>query len=376
MIKTRIIFILILILIFIGCATKSKKINTLETEVKPLTEPPVIKKIFSFDQPIPPQVLITEASQEFFDHPPLYIPAGKRETITVYSPHFTLAIPNAMDMTGKSSDLQKSVSDILYTEIFNQQGDRRIDLVDRGALVNVDTQIIVDSLYNNRLEPNPKIDSSFRDPVLQSNSSQQISPKQSINTNLLDLIRKDTTGMAEYLKNADGLLLLYLTSRVGSQNGYFVVDYRIVINKGFQEKIVLLAGSQKIHYDLNDGVGIEFNRNDLKEIVSNIYNRMTIKNSKNDKNVGVEIRIVKFDPPFIVINIGKAQNLMPGMIGYVVERDNSVRTGSFSNPHYSYIAEFLVTDVFETTSNAILISQNNEKDHRWDVQVQDVVVIK
>lgn len=362
MLKKNITIVVLIILILIGSACTVK--------------PTIPKKIYYFDQPMPPQILITDASQEFFDHPPLYIPAGKRETITVFSPHFTLAIPNAMDMTGKSSDLQKSLSDILYTEIFNHRGDRRIDLVDRGALVNVDTQIIVDSLYNNRMELSPQINRNEVDSELHSGMQQQSTSKQTNNTNILDLIRKDTAGMAEYLKNADGLLLLYLTSRVGSQNGYFVVDYRIVINKGFQKKIVLLAGTKKIHYNLNDGEGIEFNRIDIRGIVDNIYNKMTLKNSKNDKNVGVEIRIVKFDPPFIVINIGKAQNLMPGMIGYVVERDNSVKTGSFSNPHYSYIAEFLVTDVFETTSSAILISSKDVKDQKWDVHVQDVVAIK
>jgi hypothetical protein len=59
----------------------------------------------------------------------------------------------------------------------------------------------------------------------------------------------------------------------------------------------------------------------------------------------------------------------------VVEWDESIRENSDRNYfyiHYSYIAEFIVTDVFNKTSNALLIRPQSD----WDVKVDDVVVIK
>jgi len=380
MVRIKIIFSIALFFILMGCAAQ--------------------KKVLFFTQPIPPQVYTSEASQEFLDHPPLYTPVGKRETIAVYSPHFTLAVPNTMDMTGKSGDLQKSLSDILYTEIFNySKGKRRIDLLDRGALVNLDTKIILDSLDNKKIEPNNQKENNelkiSKEGEMKKNTSlifDSTFPEKIYNESVI--VRGDTAGLKEYLKNADGILLLYITSRVGTEKGHFEIDYRIVINKGFQEKIVLLAGSAKIKYRANTERQIEYVRGDLKQIVENIYDNMTLElgdvntNTKKkiynankkliaekDDTIPIDIQIIKCDSPFIVINIGKNNKLMPGMIGYVIESDDLSYEDNNIDSHYSYIAEFLVTDVFDTTSNAILIPFKPSQ-QSWDVRVDDIVVIK
>ena len=356
------------------------------------------KRIFFFDEPIPPQIRTPGASQKFFDHPPLYTPKGNRKTLRVYSPHFTLAIPNAMDMTGCSADLQRSIADMLYTELYmpgskiqsNQrrgktQSNRRIDLLDRGALINVDLKIILDSLYNKRsASPGQKEKIKAKKQEIKINTSSRLIPKESVQER--PQINIDTKNLVSYLKRADGILLTYITSRVGNVKGYFGVDYRIVINKGFQEKIVLLAGYEKIRYHSSRSKGIECERQDVRKIAHKIYGDMTLQISDIWK-----AQIIKYDPPTIVINIGKKHNLMPGMIGYVVEWDVSVKIHSenknekgklFSPRHYSYIAEFIVMDVFDYTSNALLIpdeSDSGEYDWdkaHWDVKVDDVVVIK
>ena len=360
------------------------------------------KKVFLFEQLLPPTTYATDISQEFYDHPPLHTPIGKRETIVVYSPHFTLAIPDAMDMTGKSSNLKASLSDMLYTEIFNFNKNKQnladmrlINLLDRGAFANFDSQIFENSLNNqswvavdnNRVVNQPLNNDESKIGEAQGN----LSPNQNDNEKDSLSVRDNKSSFNKYIEKADGILLLYITSREGSEKGNIGVDYRIVINRGFQKKIVLLAGSEIIRYQSNTDSQIDFVRTDIRKIVNNIYKKMTIKFNTKQPRIKMDIEILKYDPPFIVIDIGKNDNLMPGMIGYVVEMDNSVKISerdqksflekknpnyfNVSNPHYSYIAEFLVTDVFDTTSNAILTDPTNSK-KIWDVKVHDIVVIK
>lgn len=313
------------------------------------------KKVFFFGEPTPPQISTPAVNQKFFDHPPLYIPKENRKTITFFSPYFTLAIPNAMDMTGRSGDLQRSLADILSTQIFKYPGKRRINLLDRGALINLDPEIIMHSL-------NQKPSSGA----------------------LHKTIKNGTEELKEYLKNADGILLTYITSRKGTTDGYFRVDYRIVLNEGKYKKIVLLAGTQRIRYYSNSSSEIEYSRYDVRQIAKNIFDKMTLKYYKTRKAkelIEMDIRVVKCDPPYIVLDIGKDEHLMPGMTGYVVERDQSVSSYSSKTNshqardfHYSYISEFIVTDVFPSTSNALIIKPDPEEN--WEVRSGDLIRIK
>jgi len=342
------------------------------------------KKIFFFDKPIPPQVYTPAAAQEFFDHPPLYIPKGNRKTIDdeIFSPNFTIAIPNAMDMTGRSSDLQKSLADILCTELANYPGKRRIKLLDRGALVNLDKKIIIDSLNNQKSVSSDQKENKEIDRSKKLGNIQNIFPflpfptlekKEGDSGNDTENLKEETVQLRNYLEKADGILLLYITSRVGTESGHFEVDYRIVISRGSQKNIVLLAGSEKVQFSSNTEKQIEYKRDGVVNIAKKIYEDMTIRYDNSKDKTKLDIQIIKCDPPFIVINIGKENNLIPGMIGYVVEVDRSINAESReSYTHYSYIAEFIVTDVFSKTSNALLIRPESD----WGVRVDDLIVIK
>jgi len=335
------------------------------------------KKVFFFEHPVPPQAHLPEVSQEFFDHPPLYVPKGKRKEIDIFSPNFTLAVPNAMDMTGRCGDLQKSIADILCTELYKKKGKRRIELLDRGALVNLDPKIILESLY--REKSDSQVDNREKKKSESKNGTEDTKGQEPMLVRALEeaeKVMKPTYELKEYLKNADGILLVYITSRIGLEEGHFEVDYRIVINREAHKKIVLLAGSEKIAYKSNTFKQIEYERSDVEKIAETVYSALTLKNSDariTKDPMEMDIRIIKNDPPYIVIDIGRKSNLIPGMIGFVVERDNSVPSDSkHSDSHISYIAEFIVIDVFNNTSKAKLIRPISN----CDVRVDDLVRIK
>ncbi len=245
--------------------------------------------------------------------------------------------------------------------------------LDRGALVNLDTEIILEFLSKKSDYSGEENKGTAGKPDKSSAASTVAIPYQgNLKRNQID---EDTKRLKEYLEKADGILLTYITSRsCNEKGGRFEIDYRIVLNKNIHKQIVLLAGSRSIKYKRSTSREIIYEREDIGGIAQQIYDAMTplVEGSR-------DARVVKFDPPFIVIDFGKENNLIPGMIGYVVEWDRSIlhRQGKNTTMHYSYIAEFLVTDVFPTTSKALLIPPDPESpDYEWPVKVDDVVKIK
>jgi hypothetical protein len=93
--------------------------------------------------------------------------------------------------------------------------------------------------------------------------------------------------------------------------------------------------------------------------------------------------IINRDQNLIVIDRGKDKQLIAGMIGYVVYTEDSIRVEDFGRSrHYSYLGEFIITEVFNKSSTGILLYpydvQKNKTmdDFEWDVDVGDAVVIK
>jgi hypothetical protein len=336
------------------------------------------KKIFYLNEITPPQMQCAEAAQEMSGPPPILRPTGKRKIIRPLSQYFYLAIPNAMDPSGRAHDLQRSIADMLYTELFKT---KRFNLLDRKALVNLDPEWLIQSLkhesaYSEGSQAKKK-DSKIEE---KKEEGKPVDEKESIKyddrTQQLD---KAMIELEETLSKADGILLMYITNRVGmKKGGVFDIDFRIVSMRFYQET-VLFADSQKVKYQASTTEEIIYDRKDIEEISNKILEKFPSPHYE-DKN---RPRIIKCDPPIIVINQGTRDNLIKGLLGYVVTIDESVRNGNQERaPHFSYLAEFVVTEVFAETCTAFLLppydfeTGNRQDDYQWDVRSDDVVVFK
>lgn len=334
------------------------------------------KKPYYFGELSPPHIQAASASQKTVGYPPLYKPEGKRKTIRPGSQYFSLAIPNAIDMSGRAQDLQRSLADMLYTKLF---ATKRFNLLDRGELVDLDPQWLVSSLRKSVIGQAERIENAKSSP-----KEDEAESVTAFDQTLIYLEKKQDRMIEteEKLKTADGILLVYITSRVGkSEGGYFMVDYRIVsrrITLGNQGKeIVLFAGSQKVNYKSSTSQEVEYNRDDINAIAKNI-----VKIFPHPKSVRAA-EVIKRDQKMIVINKGSDSGLIPGMIGYAVYSEDSVRLEETGRPrHYSYLGEFIITEVFDKTSNGILlypwkaVREDKMTEFEWDVAVGDEVIIK
>lgn len=232
------------------------------------------KKVYYIDNISPPSVVTDEVNHFSIGYPPLYRPKGKRVSINPSSQYFTLAIPNSKDMTGRAEDLQKSLADMLYTQIFQT---RRFNLYDRDELKNIDTEWLEKALKesfvtpknNNLIEYRNNFDEQTNTEVLQRagdreflNDSVRVVIEEKKNAGLtqptavgeyvnesLKFIsekqRSNTALVQELRTHSDGLLMSYITSRIGGQSGgFFDLDYRIV-SPNPERRVVLFAGSKK-----------------------------------------------------------------------------------------------------------------------------------
>jgi len=214
-----------------------------------------------------PGMKYEKAKQAFTGYPPLLRPQRKRKTIAANSQNFRLAILNAVDMSGRALDLQRSLADILYTELFKMG---RFDLLDRDELVDLDPEWLISSLRSSVISPYSKdaeadkVKKEERNNTSKSRKSVAVEQTMKYMKNKSDRMEK----MRDHLLRADGILLVYITSRQGgAEGGYFTIDYRIVNSR---RKIVLLADSMQINYETSTSQAVEYSRDDVKKITESI----------------------------------------------------------------------------------------------------------
>ncbi|MDF1577406.1 MAG: hypothetical protein RQ753_00470 [Desulfurivibrionaceae bacterium] len=327
------------------------------------------KKLYYPSQLPPSHVEIDNIRQVSLGTPPLLRPTGKRKTISTRSQFFTLAIPNGIDMTGRAKDLRKSLADMMYTKLFQT---RRFNLYDRQELVNLDTDWLEMALQKSA-------DVSLEN--LQANESLTAEGKggKGKESRLMDEIvagglrvreeKRDEAIQAEKLKaDTDGLLLMYITARTGKkEGGHFVVDYRIV-SSDTNNKTVLFAGSQKIQFAVSTAEDIEYNRDDIEMIATNIINVFP------NPDTARKGQIVSLGRGRFVIDLGREDQLIPGLRGYVVARDDSIYTSDAERAqHYGYLCMFQIVEVYDKTSTVVVVDPLD-----WDpaLKVGDEVVLK
>ncbi len=327
------------------------------------------KKLHYFNDITPPHIQGETASLETSGYPPLFRPKGKRRTIRPGSQYFKLAIPNAVDMSGRAQDLQKSLADMLYTELFSTG---RFNLLDRGELMDLDPEWLTSSLKESISNMTPQENTSRKKGESESERIAETTKAFDSTFKYLDRREKIMERLQSVMQKADGILLVYITSRVGkAKGGHFRLDYRIV-SKRTQNKgeIVLFAGSKKVAYQSSTSYEVEYDRKDIQDIAKNIVNIFPHPNDVKNAYV------IKRDQESIVMDRGQDQQLIPGMMGYVVYSEDSIRVEDIGKAHhYSYLGEFIISEVFDKTSTGILISPE-QIDYEWDVEVGDEVIVK
>ncbi len=315
------------------------------------------KDIFYFEKVSPPHMIVNNVSQVSIASPPLFRPKGKRFTIQLDSQFFTMAIPNCIDMTGLAKEIRKSVADMLYTELFKTH---RFNLFDRGELVNLDTDWIEKSLKDSsskekNADANKEVDNSMVDNSIVDQSIKVLEEKERRSKEITDKLKK----------SADGLLIVYITSRIRNKKGGSIsLDYRIVSTG--EHNVILFAGSQKVRINISSAKQLDYSRDDITKIAVNIVS--VFPNPKATRKG----QVISVDDNRIVIDIGTYQHIIPGLRGYVAVVDDSVYTSdAVKAQQYSYLAKFQITEVYDKTSTAIILDPKNA-----DIKVGDIIVLK
>jgi len=322
------------------------------------------KELYYFDKITPPHVKLDKVTQTSVAHPPLLRPKGKRRTINPDSQFFTLAIPNCVDMTGLAKDLRKSLADMLYTQLFKTH---RFNLYDRGELVDLDTDWIEKSLKDSFYEEKGVAKKEEGTKTHQTADSTQMD-KVGASLNLQNYKEKKRNELINpLLKNADGLLLIYITSREGKgKAGAISLDYRIVSTSS-DDKVVLFAGSQQIRYRTVSSKELSYDRTDISSIAEEI---VKVFPNPNTKRKG---QVISIDGDHVVIDIGESLHIIPGLRGYIAYVDDSIYTSDYVKAQqYAYLAKFQITQVYDKTSIAKIFPS----DEIPDIKVGDVVLLK
>lgn len=297
------------------------------------------KEIVRFTTKNPPPELIFPSSidLDLILPPPLYVQKNRFKTIG-YSvdQYFKIAIPPAVDMTGTSTNIRNSLSDMFYSSLFKT---KRFSLLDRGEIDKIQAIINKEEKYTIAYDTLKKseIKNIDKDMVLLQEKVKDI--ENAKYQDLIDQLKKIT----------DGLMLMYITSDKKSQNyeqGKIGLDYRIVTRTGQ----VLYASSKEIGYVYNSNDGsLEFNRADADSVAEEIRQKFPNPDYQ-------DFRIIDKRGNRIVVNAGKKDNITSGMIGYVIKIDQN----SFGNQIIKYRAKFVVREVFMDTFNAELIIEYPE----------------
>lgn len=283
----------------------------------------------------PPVIFIPENQElALVSPPPLMILDNQNVVLeNIGTQYFRIAVLPCIDMTGKSVHLKNSLADIFYTALFET---KRFDLMDRGEVMR-----IVDVNWTDL-----DIDSTIV-------SSTLIETKKE----LYDKSLKTNEQIIKHLQsNTDGILQIYITSNKKAARGKMDeagIDYRIVsTGKRSGEHIVLFAGSKNISYKYNKKLNsLDLDREDINEIAKEI------KEEFPNPDLQTDLKIINKVGNKITVNAGKEDNIIAGMLGYVIMLD----TDLIGNQTISYRALFEVTEVFSDYFNAELIS-NSEGD--------------
>jgi len=283
--------------------------------------------------PPPPLYFPKDVNVTLINIPPLLIIDNENiSKSSIGSQYFKIAIPPCVDMTGKAEYLKNSLSDIFYTALFET---KRFSLMDRMEIKKI-IEVDLTGLINDTAKIN----------------------KQIIDKNLqiYDESSTKAESIIKILKNiSDGILQIYITSdekKPKSDTGKVWIDYRIVRTSGSDnEPIVLFAGSKEISYNYNATTSsLSFNRKHINEIANEIKEKFP------NPDIQENLRITNKRGNVITVNAGKNDNIITGMLGFVV----SVNQDLYGNNIVSYRAEFQVTEVFSDTFNAILIEKDEE----------------
>jgi len=227
------------------------------------------KKLFYFKEISPPYVQSETALQKTTGYPPLLRPKGKRKTIRPGSQYFKLAIPNAVDMSGRAQDLQQSLADMFYTELF---ATGRFNLLDRGELVNLDPEWLSTSLKKSIIDLTEQQNPEVKKERNNAGTSADASTMFESTFKYLDRKEDIKYELLKVLSGADGILLVYITSRVGAdKGGHFYVDYRIISKPSPRsQEIVIFAASKQIKYQSSTTQEVAYSREDIRDIAKNI----------------------------------------------------------------------------------------------------------
>lgn len=282
-------------------------------------------------QDAPPAIFIPENQDLALVSPPPLMILDNQDVVleNIGTQYFRIAVLPCIDMTGKSVNLKNSLADIFYTALFET---KRFDLMDRGEVMR-----IVDVNWTDL-----DIDSTIV-------SSTLIETKKE----LYDKSLKTNEQIIQHLRqNTDGILQIYITSNKKGTKGKMDeagIDYRIVsTGQRSGEHIVLFAGSKIISYKYNEKQNsLSLDREDINEIAQEI------KKEFPNPDLQTDLIIVNKVGNKITVNAGKEDNIIAGMLGYVIMLD----TDLVGNQTISYRALFEVTEVFSDYFNAELISR-------------------
>lgn len=294
------------------------------------------------ETPPPPLSMPREVGVSSMGFPPLSI--EKNEFITktsVRSPLFKIGIPPAVDMTGNADYLKNSIADMFQTALFNT---KRFDLLDRMELKKFEEVSLINI----------------------SRSGDSTKSGDALRTKEIEMMvdgaaRKDQT-IDTLLRITDGVLLIYITSdeKLSGASGRVRIDYRIVCTglgsdlKLKRESTVLYADYAFVNYSYQKSRNsLSLNEKDFITMANEIK-----KNFPNP-DILTKYRIINKRGDVITVNAGKADNIIPGMLGYVIKNDLD-QNGKTFTPLYR--AEFLVTEVFPENFNAQLIKRIDEDD--------------
>lgn len=89
--------------------------------------------------------------------------------------------------------------------------------------------------------------------------------------------------------------------------------------------------------------------------------------------------MVSIHGPRVIMDIGIQDHLIPGMRGYIIARDDSIRTSDNDlTQHYVYLALFQIIEVYRTTcTGEILFPPKSESPIGFpDIKVGDEVILK
>ena len=293
------------------------------------------KTYYPYVSDVPPVApfIPTENKLSYVNVPPAVIPGSVMYTRHFSSQYFKIGVLPCKDNTGeqRGADYKASIAEQINTAL---EDTKRFTLLDRGEFTDID------KVY-------------LKDVIRQGNSTDSIrETRDSGVTSILyrrymESDQNDRILMESLKSKCDGFLATTITSVMPSPENpkMFVVgvECKIVSTNASDDKTILYAHSHDIRFftDKASG-GIRANRDDVNKIAT------TIKESFPNPDLQDSLHIIGISEKTIKVNIGKANNIQKGMIGFVVKMSNSTNS-------YDFRARFLVTEVYQNAFAAVLL---------------------